>query len=132
MDVLGGWVAPGGTNQWQRGVWRGVRYTSGNGSGTSGLHVDSLDAAMAMPIVAGAGLVGDSTPMGEGAPGGQGGTITGPEMVDGMAMSLHQNLMPISGFAQWYPFGTGKYYQRQDEQSLFRFVVREQSDGGRT
>ena len=39
----------------------------------------------------------------------------------GMALNLYNNLMPISGYAQWYPFGTGEFYQRADESMSFRF-----------
>ena len=129
MDVLGEWVLPeevlgvGTTNQLQRGVWRGARYTSANGSAGTGLSVDSLDAGMACPIVPSLGshVLGNSTPMGEGNP--QVAVLT-PDLVSGMAFSLQHNLMPISGFAQWYPFGVGSQYQQQDEASLFRFELR--------
>jgi len=129
MDVLGEWVRPdevlgqGGTAQLQRGIWRGARYTSDNGTAAAGLSVDSLDAAMACPIVPSLGsrVLGNATPIGEGNP--QVAALT-PDLVGGMAFSLQHNLMPISGFAQWYPFGVGNYYQRQDEASLFRFELR--------
>ena len=76
MDVLGEWVLPeevlgaGTTNQLQRAVWSGVRYTSGNGTGAEGLTIHSLDAALACPIVPSLAenVLGNSTPIGEGNP----------------------------------------------------------------
>ena len=128
MDVLGEWVLPeevlgvGTTNQLQRAVWSGVRYTSGNGTGAEGLTVHSLDAALACPVVPSIAenVLGNSTPIGEGNPQIP---VLSPDLVSGMAFSLQQNLMPISGFAQWYPFGTGDSYQKRDEASLFRFEL---------
>lgn len=107
-------------NDTKRGAWSGVRYTSKNGqSPTGGIRIESLDAAMACPIMDGnPNILGGSTPMGEN---------TQPAHialnVTGMALSLVHNLMPISGFPQWYPFGVGSAYQKQDEASKFRFVV---------
>ncbi len=120
LDVLGRWVtatgvAAGTTNPWQRAVWTGARVDDGS------LVVESLDAALACPIVRGVGLLGDSSPMGEGNPA----FPAAGAAVDGMAFNLFNNLMPISGFAQWYPFGVGELYQAADEASRFRFVVRE-------
>ena len=128
MDVLGEWVSPsevrgqGGTNQLQRGVWRGVRYTGADGSTSAGLTIETLDAALACPIVPALSraLLGNSTPAGEGNP--QVPTL-GPDQVAGMAVNLLNNLMPISGFPQWYPFGVGGSYQKEDEASVFRFVL---------
>jgi hypothetical protein len=128
--VLGSWVradevGQGTTNPYQRGVWSGVRYSADNGSSADmGLFVDTLDAGMVCPIVSQniAGplaLLGDMTPMGEGAPW----TSLTPANVSGAAVSLYQNLMPISGFAQWYPFGVGSRYNGVDEASVFRFTV---------
>ena len=128
MDILGSWVRPdevlgkGGTNQLQRGVWNGVRYTRANGTAHVGLAIDSLDAGMTCPVVPSLGLLGDSTPIGEGN---KQAAILSPDLVEGMAFSLQQNLMPISGFAQWYPFGVGDAYQAQDEAALFRFELRD-------
>lgn len=51
------------------------------------------------------------------------------DQVAGMAWCLYNNLMPISGFAQWYPFGTGDWYQKQDEASTFRFVLHDGAAG---
>eukprot|EP00756_Hemistasia_phaeocysticola_P025669 Hpha_TRINITY_DN16017_c0_g10::TRINITY_DN16017_c0_g10_i1::g.118061::m.118061 len=119
MDILGEWVQPeevgtGGTNFYNRAVNTGVRY----GSSGAGLEINSTDAAMACPVVRGLGILGDATPIGEGNP-----AVPKDVKVSGVAMSLLQNLMPISGFNQWYPFGVGDYYQKQDEASLFRFAV---------
>lgn len=126
--MLGEWVKPsevigvGTINQLQRAIWSGVRYTTNEGLGTKGLTINSLDAALACPIVPSIGghILGNSTPMGEGNP--QVPVLTA-DLVSGIAFSLQQNLMPISGFAQWYPFGTGSYYQQRDEASLFRFEL---------
>lgn len=51
MDVLNETVRPnetaaGTTNQWQRGVWKGVQFTDGQGLGANGLHIESYDAGM--------------------------------------------------------------------------------------
>ena len=132
MDVLGEWVATsevaaGTTNPWQRAVWRGVRYVDARGQG---LTVETLDAALACPIVPGVGLLGDASPMGEGNPAfpAGGGRRRQQQQqqhaaVQGVSINLLNNLMPISGFAQWYPFGTGAAYQMEDEASVFRFQV---------
>jgi hypothetical protein len=93
LDVLGEWVHPhevsgvGTTNQLQRGVWKGVKYmpiaTSTKGSRRASsataaaaaatgawteLLVETLDAGMACLIVPSLGLLGNSTPIGEGVP----------------------------------------------------------------
>lgn len=49
--------------------------------------------------------------------------------IAGMAFNLYNNLMPISGFAQWYPFGVGEWYQKQDEISTFRFLLHDGAAG---
>jgi hypothetical protein len=136
-------VGAGTTNQWQHAVWSGARYVSHQvvdtgassasasasasetktatiGSAT-GLVVESLDAALACPIVQGAGLLGDSSPVGEGLPE----TPHPTGSISGMAFNLYNNLMPISGFNQWYPFGVGEFYQQNDTASLFRFKIQE-------
>lgn len=137
LDVLGEWVRVGDvgngtTDALQRAVWRGARVSlppsgaSKRGSSDNQTHLvfETLDAGLMCPIIPGLGLLGDATPMGEG--------VTPPaplEGVVGVAVSLQQNLMPISGFAQWFPFGVGKDYQKQDEMASFRFsVVREVSE----
>ena len=56
--------------------------------------------------------------MGEGQPSSP--TMTSDRIL-GMAINLYNNLMPISGFAEWYPYGTGKFYQKADEAMSFRF-----------
>ena len=97
---------------------------STSSSGVSGLLVETLDAGMAMPMAAAGGAhndplqLGESSPMGEGFPETP---VMTEERLTGMAISLYQNLMPISGFAQWSPIGTGEFYQRQDEAMSFRF-----------
>ena len=96
-----------------------------------GLAIDSYDAAMVCPIVSSASpvaaqLLGGSTPLGEGISS----TPMLLEHVEGMAFNLFNNMMPISGFAQWYPFGTGDSYQQRDEASLFRFLLRDAANGG--
>ena len=137
MDIMGEWSQPnetaaGTTNQWQKAVWRGVRYSAGQGlTEADGLAIDSYDAAMVCPIVSSASpvaaqLLGGSTPLGEGISS----TPMLLEHVEGMAFNLFNNMMPISGFAQWYPFGTGDWYQQRDEASLFRFLLRDAADGG--
>ena len=51
------------------------------------------------------------------------------DQVAGMAWNLYNNLMPISGFAQWYPFGVGDWYQERDAASTFRFVLHDGAAG---
>ena len=46
-------------------------------------------------------------------------------MISGLGLTLHHNRMDISGFPQWYPFGVGERYQKQDETTSFRFVLEE-------
>ena len=46
-------------------------------------------------------------------------------MIGGMGINLHNNRMGISGFAEWYPFGVGSRYQKQDETAQFRFAIEE-------
>ena len=51
MDVLNETVRPnetaaGTTNQWQRGVWKGVQFTDREGLGSNGLYIESYDAGM--------------------------------------------------------------------------------------
>ena len=127
LDVLGQFVLPtevgtGCTNQYQRGVWSGMRYSADGGNDPHrGLMIETLDAGLACPILPGSGMLGDSSPMGEGVADAR---ALRDEDIAGISMSLVQNLMPISGFAQWYPFGTGDTYQKQDEASRFRFVMR--------
>jgi hypothetical protein len=124
-DILGEWVRPdevgqGTTNPYQRAVWSGVRYSAGNGSSVEkGLFLEVLDAGMVCPIVkpSAVSLLGNSTPIGEGT---SWAALT-PTNVSGTAVSLYQNLMPISGFAQWYPFGVGESYNTADQNSVFRF-----------
>jgi hypothetical protein len=103
-------------------VWTGARY-SDVGSGKY-LTIETLDASLVCPVVPGAGLLGDSTPMSEGtrAPFPKDSTN-----VTGVAVNLMNNLMPISGYAQWYPFGTGDQYHKEDEASRFRFQLHESS-----
>jgi polygalacturonase len=56
MDVLGGWVDPydvlSGGQQWAHAIWSGVKYAAKRGSSATGLFIDSLDAAMACPMIA--------------------------------------------------------------------------------
>ncbi len=136
LDVLGGWVSPeevhpGGTNQFQRALWRGFRFAPRtpkgrraprNRSGASAvpqaqLMVETLDAALGCPIIPHLGFLGNATVSGEGWPQ----TELVYSDITGVAMNLYNNLMPISGFPQWYPFGTGDKYQQRDEGSVFRF-----------
>ena len=139
MDVLGSWVDPydvlAGGQQWAHAIWNGVKYTTDHGTTSSGLHIDSLDAAMACPMIAqwnfsshssgctdpaGCSLIGDGSESvcdsnGLNGAGGQqqlnrtAGCPTTHSCrsfgVGGMAFQLHSNRMGISGFAQWYPFG---------------------------
>jgi len=138
LDILGGWTSPydvgsGSTNQWQHSIWSGARYTRSDGDAGDvtqrGLMVESLDAPLACPIVDGGsgqpGLLGGSTPVGEGVS--QAPHL--PNSVTGMAFNLLNNMMPISGFNQWYPFGTGEFYQKNDTASRFRFRLYEQEWG---
>lgn len=133
MDVLSQWVRPEEVvkagNQYNHAIYSGVRYLTSSSAigrrsaaGARGLLLESLDAGMACPIVNSSGLsgaleLGGSTPMGEGVSG----EPLGADQVSGMALNLYNNLMPISGYAQWYPFGTGAFYQKQDESMSFRF-----------
>jgi len=124
FDVLGEWtlakdVGGGTTNPWQRGIRSGF---SASRPGRT-LNIDVLDAGMVCPIAEGIGLLGDSSPMGEGNPSLPLDSGAASLNVSGVAVSLVQNLMPISGYAQWYPFGVGENYQKQDENSIFRFKV---------
>ena len=138
LDILGGWTSPydvggGTTEQYVHAIWSGARYmTQGGGI----LLIESLDAPLACPILnrttiaareASTFLLGGSTPIGEGA---SSGTPLPRGSVVGMAFNLYNNLMPISGFAQWYPFGAKgtEFYQEKDEASLFRFRLSEMSN----
>ena len=49
-------------------------------------------------------------------------------MLDGMAINLHQNFFGISGFPQWFPFGVGDRYQKDDEHLQFRFAIAEEEE----
>jgi hypothetical protein len=136
MDILGEWVRPEevvqGGNYYSHAVNTGVKYAANRSlsvdakslSGRAGLLIETLDAGMAMPMAMPSGAsndplqLGESNPMGEGFPTTP---VMTPGRLTGMAISLYQNLMPISGFAQWSPFGTGDFYQRQDESMSFRF-----------
>ena len=107
MDILGEIIRPnetagGTTNQWQKAIWHGVQYSAEQGLAPGGLQIDSYDAAMACPIVKSSHpmaskLLGGSTPIGEGIDP----TPITLDQVAGMAFNLYNNLMPISGFAQW-------------------------------
>ena len=64
--------------------------------------VNTLDAAMACPILKPDSALYNrtldgSTPMGEGLDS----TPLSLAELDGVAINLYNNLMPISGFAQW-------------------------------
>ena len=122
FDILGEWtvandVGRGTTNMWQRGIRSGFSATRPG----MNLTVNVVDAGMLCPIVEHVGLLGNATPMGEGNPS----LPDGPSKVNisGVSASLVQNLMPISGFPQWYPFGVGSDYQAEDENSIFRFEL---------
>ena len=65
--------------------------------------ITSLDAGMACPIIVNKGLLGFTTPIGEGLSEDR----LNASDIKGVAFSLQQNLMPISGFPEWYPFGVG-------------------------
>ena len=134
--MLGGWVDPydvlSGGAQYSHAIWSGVRWSAEEGNGTTGLYIESLDAAMACPLIAQWNISSHKqqtypqTLMGDGStnpcdtdglngPGGQqqlnrtGGCPTAHACrsygIGGMALQLHSNRMGISGFAQWYPFG---------------------------
>lgn len=139
MDILGEWVRPDevvqGGNYYSHAVNTGIKYAANSSAnqdstsgvdGGAGLLIETLDAGMAMPMATPVGATNDplqlggSNPMGEGFPSTP---IMTPARQTGMAISLYQNLMPISGFAQWSPFGTGDFYQRQDESMSFRFKL---------
>ncbi len=136
MDILGEWVRPEevvqGGNYYSHAINTGVKYaanrslTPNRRSLSGGLLIETLDAGMALPMAKPAGAsndplqLGGSNPMGEGFPSTP---VMSPDRLTGMAVSLYQNLMPISGFAQWSPFGTGEFYQRQDESMSFRFKL---------
>ena len=145
-------------------VWKGVKYTADDGNSSVGLHLDSLDAAMACPLIfmrddqgrpgarppgAKASKTAERNLDGSGwtCDNGWGGDNTdaplarnatpGSRGVGGMSIQLHSNRMGISGFADWYPFGIKcsdfeckflkkGYYQEEDENILYRFVVREE------
>ena len=136
MDVLGEWVRPEevvqGGNYYSHAINTGVKYAvnrslrTENKSLSGGLLIETLDAGMAMPMATPADAsndplkLGGSNPMGEGFPSTP---VMTPGRLTGMAVSLYQNLMPISGFAQWSPFGVGDFYQRQDESMSFGFKL---------
>ena len=48
-------------------------------------------------------------------------------MIAGLGFNLYNNRMGISGYAEWYPFGVGDRYQKEDETALFRFRIEEKS-----
>lgn len=125
LDILGEWTSPysvgrGTTNQWQHAVWSGARYVN-QSQERHGLLIESSDAPLACPIVDGSPLLGGSTPVGEGLDQ----SPHHPHSITGIAFNLYNNMMPISGFNQWFPFGTGPFFQQNDTASLFRFTIRE-------
>lgn len=115
MDKLGEWVSPAnvaaGGEQYQHGVWSGVRYTSG-ASSNRGLWISTLDAAMACPVLNG---MADAALTPESAveracfkykipgPDGHRQQQLTDAMIDGFGVTLHTNIFGISGFPQWYP-----------------------------
>ena len=141
MDILGEWVSPAnvaaGGEQYQHGVWSGIRYTSNTNNSESpdrGLWISTLDAAMACPVLnraADAGITPESAV--ERAcfkynilgPDGHRSQQLTDGMIDGLGVTLHTNIFGISGFPQWYPFGVGDRYQAEDETAKFRFVIEE-------
>ena len=137
-------------------IWTGVKFAKSDSS-VPGLFIESLDAAMACPLIfqrdengtAGAIPPGasyanpiDLDGSGWACANNWGGDNLPDELsriatphtrgVGGMAIQLHCNTMGISGFAQWYPFGTKSEvphkstYEKADENILFRFRIREQ------
>ena len=111
-----------GGNQCNHAVHSGVRYVvtasrgvNGTAAAPIGLLMETLDGGLACPMADPFGAhqghsLGQSTPMGEGMPD----TPTmSKDRVKGMAIILYQNLMPISGYAQWvsghshFPAGGG-------------------------
>ena len=152
MDVLGSAVDPydvdpKGTN-WGHAIWHGVQLTANNGDSSRGLHVQSLDAAMACPLIYQRDMQGKPTAAAGGGLNGSNRACDGwqgslnrsaaPHTpgVGGMGLQLHSNRMGISGFAQWYPFGIKSPYprlhphlapyQEADENLLYRFELHEQ------
>ena len=132
MDILGRWVNPydvaGGGVKHMHSIWKGVKYAADDGNSSVGLHIDSLDAAMACPLII---MRDDQGRPGARPPGarasktaarnldgsgwtcdnGWGGDNTdaplarnatpGARGVGGMSIQLHSNRMGISGFADW-------------------------------
>jgi hypothetical protein len=146
MDQLGEWVSPGnitsGGEQYEHAVWSGIRYTADSDprsdtaadtAASPSLWISTLDAAMACPVL---NKVADATLTPESSiqktcfdyriPG----RIPGrPQvtdaMIDGFGINMHNNRFTISGFPQWYPFGVGDRYQKEDETMKFRFLIEE-------
>ncbi len=141
MDKLGEWTAvsnvTGGGEMYKAAVWSGIRYSSLEG-GYPSLRVETLDAALVCPVLnknAQRELDEESSlaqacfkydipsPRDPGLQ--QSLTDT---MLDGMAINLHQNFFGISGFPQWFPFGVGDRYQKDDEHLQFRFAIAEEEE----
>ena len=116
-------------------LWGGIKYSPVLPSAalsTPGLWIGSLDAAMACPVL---NKVAQSTLTPElsfqrncfdyrTVAAGPDPQLT-DAMIDGLGINLYNNRMGISGFAQWYPFGVGNRYQKQDETAQFRFMIKE-------
>lgn len=55
MDILGRWLSPydvaGSGVKAMHSIWTGVKYVEDGGNSSVGLHIDSLDAAMACPLI---------------------------------------------------------------------------------
>jgi hypothetical protein len=143
MNSLGEWVSLSnftlGGEQYMHAIWSGIRYTgTDRASSTTGLWITSPDAGMVCPVL---NKAADTNLTEETAlqkacfeydirsPGSESNQQQVEDtMIHGVGINLHNNRMGISGFAQWYPFGVGSRYQKQDETAQFRFVIEERLD----
>lgn len=139
MDKLGEWVSPAnvtsGGEQYMHAVWTGIRYTKIDAP-AAGLWLSTLDAGLVCPVLnkhADQNLTPESSlekacfdyhVLSRSDPSCAQATLN-DTMIDGMGVNLHANRFTISGFPQWYPFGVGDLYQKQDETTQFRFVLEE-------
>jgi len=135
IDSLGEWVSltnvTEGGERYKHAAWSGIKYSSREPDAAA-LHISTLDAGMVCPVL---NSVWDSRLTPEIALqqscfdyGGRDGQLLRPitdTAIEGLGINLHNNRMGISGFAEWYPFGVGDRYQKQDETAQFRFVIEE-------
>lgn len=136
IDSLGEWVSLSnvslGGERYKHAAWSGIRYSS-IAADAAALYISTLDAGMICPVL-NETWASDLTR--EAALqqscfeyGNRHDELSRPvndTTIAGLGINLHNNRMGISGFAEWYPFGVGDRYQKQDETGQFRFVIEEQ------